>query len=659
MESKLELLKKYYYLFTGLFVFLIYLVTLAPSIVHIDSGELAAVQLTLGIAHPTGYPLYTMLGYLFSLIPLPVTDIYQLNLLAAIYCAAGVSIFVYTIDFILRNLEKFKKEIKKKETPAKQKRKKKKKDEKEESIINITEIISDKIIIFVSVASGLFLAFSRTYWFQSTSVEVYSLHILLLSLILLTLIKAYVKKDSEPGKIFKREWIIFAIPLALGFTNHLTTLLVLPAVAYLYFEKYGFNKTSLLRIALMLLFFFPVLILVYLYLPIRAASEPVLNWGNPVDYERFMRHVSGKQYQVWFFASIESAKKQFLYFLSQYPVEFGITLVLMVMGVVETYLKRKKFFIFGSILFLFTVLYSINYEIVDIDPYFLLAFFATAMFAAFGLLRISRMIKEENKTLQVLSIVTLLALFVQFYLNYKNVDQSDVYTYQDYTKTILNTVPENSILFSYQWDYFVSGSYYYQFAEDFRPDVAVIDKELLRRSWYYPQLENSYPGIFKNIKDETETFTEVVKPFERDEDYNAAIIEAAYRKVINNVLINNVDERDVFITPEVMQNEIMKREIDLPEGYFLIPHIASYKIVKTMDYVPAPDPDFTIRFPEKRDKYLESIENFIGGVLANRALYELRFNKRDRAKLFVRKIVVDFENYKVPSQLLPLLNTPD
>jgi len=52
--------KKYYYLFTGLVVFIVYIFTLAPSVVQIDSGELAAVQATLGIAHPTGYPLFTI-----------------------------------------------------------------------------------------------------------------------------------------------------------------------------------------------------------------------------------------------------------------------------------------------------------------------------------------------------------------------------------------------------------------------------------------------------------------------------------------------------------------------------------------------------------------------------------------------------------------------
>lgn len=86
----MKYLKNYFYVFTGLIIFIFYLTSIAPSVVQIDSGELAAVQCTLGIAHPTGYPLFTILGYLFSLIPLPFSKIFQLNILSAIYTAANV-----------------------------------------------------------------------------------------------------------------------------------------------------------------------------------------------------------------------------------------------------------------------------------------------------------------------------------------------------------------------------------------------------------------------------------------------------------------------------------------------------------------------------------------------------------------------------------------
>src|SRR3989339_1682536 len=103
----LAILRKHYAIATAAIVFIIYLFTLAPSVIQIDSGELAAVQKTLGIAHPTGYPLFTLLGYLFTLLPLPFNDIYKLNLLAAIWCSAGIGVFVYTVKYIGDNFNSF------------------------------------------------------------------------------------------------------------------------------------------------------------------------------------------------------------------------------------------------------------------------------------------------------------------------------------------------------------------------------------------------------------------------------------------------------------------------------------------------------------------------------------------------------------------------
>ena len=240
-------IKKYYYLLTSIFVFIVYLFTLAPSVVQIDAGELAAVQATLGIAHPTGYPLFTMIGYLFSLIPLPFSKIFQLNILAAIYCAAGVGVFTYTIKYCLDNLNLFKKKLSEKELKKKEKKKLKGQSDKEKHIE-----ISDNIKLFVAVFGGLTLAFSRTFWFQSTSVEVYSLHLLLINLIILFLLKAYVK-SFENDKLIN--WLMFAFFLALGFTNHLTTIMILPGTAYLYFSRYKFNKSSFVRLAIMIFLF--------------------------------------------------------------------------------------------------------------------------------------------------------------------------------------------------------------------------------------------------------------------------------------------------------------------------------------------------------------------------------------------------------------------
>ena len=650
LNKQMEFIKKYYFVITGLVVFIIYLFTLAPSVVQIDSGELATVQATLGIAHPTGYPLYTIVGYLFSLIPLPFTKIYQLNLLAALYCSAGVSVFVYTSKFVLDNLTSFS-FAKAPDIKFSKNKKKNKKEKKKNSQIafSLDEIIK-KIL---SIAGGLILAFSETFWMQSTSVEVYSLHILLINIIILFLLKAYLYKPDEKRQSDLKAWLIFSAVLALGFTNHMTTLLIVPGVAYLFFTKNRFNADSIKKILLMLLIFFPVLILIYSYLPIRASQNPLLNWGNPTDLERIIRHISGKQYQVWLFASVESAKKQLVHFIDTLSGEFYIELFLSIIGLFTSLNYARKFFAFLLITFLFTILYSINYDINDIDSYFILAYICLSFFAIFGFLKLFQISK---KNLKVLISVLALVILIEFYFNFNKVNQSNVYTYEDYTHAILNSVPQGSIIFSYQWDYFVSASYYFRYVENYRNDVVVVDKEILRRSWYYDELNNDYPFLFKNMQEDVNNFKEALIPFERGEkDYNANLLETLYRKIMTDLVATNVIDRSFYIAPELYENEMQRGEFLLPKGYTLVPDLLLFKVVKGNEYVPTKNLDFKIRFGKEKNYYINIIERFVGTMLARRAMYELQFGKTERAKIYAEKIRDDLPGFSMPNVIKNLL----
>ncbi len=637
--------KKYYYLLTAFLVFVIYLFTLAPSVVQIDSGELATVQITLGIAHPTGYPLFTIIGFLFSLIPLPFTKIFQMNLLAAFYCSTSVGVFVYTVKLVLDNLRLFipKENVKKDKT----KKLKKKDKSKKKTITTNNNAIPDSIKYLSAVFGGLILAFSKTFWFQSTSVEVYSLHLLLITLIILFLLKAFIIVNDN-DKIFP--WIIFALFLALGFTNHMTTLLILPGVAYLYFLRYGLNQSSIKRVGLMILFFIPVLVIIYSYLPIRASQSPLLNWGNPIDLERILRHISGKQYQVWLFSSTAAAKKQFIYFVETLPVEFSISLIIAAIGLFAAFIKAKRFFIFLIITFLFTILYSINYDIHDIDSYFLLAYISIAFFAVFGALKLYEL-TGKNRNVFILPGLLLVTLIIQFYSNFDKVNQHGIYTFEDYTKAVVGSVTEDAIIFSYQWDYFISSSYYYQNVEDYRKDVAVIDKELLRRSWYYNQLANAFPGLFGGVQNDVNQFLTALVPFERSEDFDAQKLETYFRNIMTGLVETNIDEKDFYVAPEIFEGEMQRGEFVLPEGYNLVPDLFLFKVVKGNQYDPAPDFNFKIRFPEKRNYYINMIENFVGTMLSRRALYELKFAKNERAKYYVQKIIENLPNFNLPPVL--------
>ena len=608
-------------------VFIVYLFTLAPSVVQIDSGELAAVQSTLGIAHPTGYPLFTLIGYLFLKLPLPFTHIYKANLLAAIWCALGIWIFIKSAQILLENnslAELVNKKLKSKKVKVVA--------PKENEIVKI---------VLPSVAGGLFIAFSMTYWSQSASVEVYSLQIFLFNLIIFSVLRAYNSKSESV-----KPWLVAAVCLALGFANHMTTLLLLPFITILFFAKEKFNSASFKKIGLMLCVFFPLLILLYLYLPVRASTNPEINWGNTINFENFWRHFTGRQYQVWLFASLASAKKQLSYFLQNLPLEFAYAgLLIILAGLLHTYKLSKLFFYCLLATFLFAVFYSINYDIVDIDSYFLLAYIMLGFFAVFGFQKLIGLFPHKTHAVIISSLVVLFCS-IEAVINFSAVDQSDIHTFQDYTKAVLKNADRNSVIFTYTWDYFVSPSYYFQYSEGLRKDIAVIDKELLRRSWYYNQMETDYPDVIKNIHREISDFLEALKPFERNENFNPNLLEKDYRAIMTKLVAENANHRTFYIGLELAQNEMRRGEFTLPEGYYLVPDIFMLKVVHGTDYVPAKDPDFTIRFPKNSNKYINNIKNFIGSVLMYRAEYELSFNKTNRARIYtdkIRSVLPDFE----------------
>ena len=85
----------------ALIAFVVYLTTLAPSVSWEDSGEIATSLYTLGIVHPTGYPLLTLIGWSFSHLPLGGRVIWRLNLLMAVLCALSVFFFYRFFLYLL------------------------------------------------------------------------------------------------------------------------------------------------------------------------------------------------------------------------------------------------------------------------------------------------------------------------------------------------------------------------------------------------------------------------------------------------------------------------------------------------------------------------------------------------------------------------------
>jgi hypothetical protein len=97
-----DLLSHFYALFVVLVTLWVYVKTLAPTVSFFDSGELIAAAYTLGVAHPPGYPLYVLLGWFFSKLPIG-EGAYRINLMSAFFAACAALMVYYITYTILRN----------------------------------------------------------------------------------------------------------------------------------------------------------------------------------------------------------------------------------------------------------------------------------------------------------------------------------------------------------------------------------------------------------------------------------------------------------------------------------------------------------------------------------------------------------------------------
>jgi len=512
---------------------LVYFLTANPSVTFTDAGELAAVASTLGIAHPTGYPLFTLLGHLWTKFPFPLSPVRKMNLFAALCTALSVFLF-YRI--MLELLGRSSGAATPADRPARQ--------------------------TLIAAATALTYAFARTVWEQATSTEVYSLHLLMLQASILLFLRAE----------RLRQWLLWALVLGLSFSNHLTTILIAPATIYLFFKKMGIRRQAFVLIAKMALPFAAGLCL-YLYLPLRSApwfpfqhlGIPEFDWGRVCrGLDKFFQHVSGAQYRVWMFSSGEWPTQLKTFFaLTPYQLAW-IGIPLFIVGLWKSLRAAKPMFWFLILLIVGCVFYSMNYSIHDISSYFLLAWVASLWLVGIGLDALA----VRWKSGLVLSAVLPLTAFA---LNFRVNNHSKDYLVLDYTRNLVDNLEPNAILISAQWDFFCSAFWYLQRVEGYRPDVVLIEKELLRRTWYPLQLRRWYPQTVARSEWELALFEEDLQLFESGKPYGAARIQARFVAFLNSVVERNIVDRPVYATADVLQTEpgVAAGYLKLPQGFAL------------------------------------------------------------------------------------------
>ncbi len=679
-----------------IFVLFIYIKALPPTVWFIDSGELASVAITLGIAHPTGYPLFTLISHLFSWLPVG-TEIYRNNLLSGVFCAIGAFMMFYLMNFLLSFYSPISSESENKSLKKSGQQKLASKESK------LPDIVKISLIIFTCFV----LSFSKTYWFVVKLGKVYPIHVFFIITMMLVFLKGiFNSKESIRGNEKNsssngnKYFLIFAYILGLSFSNHMTTILLTPAWLTLFFVSTYKDPKHVLYQAGTMAIFFIISLSVYTYLPIRAMENPVFIWGNPVTFEKLLWHISGKQFQVWIFSgegslttffvlliilltvcitgilkykslnplyhffffigltlityfmlsgANEIVSKQFRHFFDSLWTEFGTGVILIALpGIYRLSKFNGKIYYFTLLTFFSCVIYSVNYDIHDIDSYFLLAYITISIWIGFGGLYIyelvSRFLKTKgNRT--VFGAVLLLVSLIGLKTNYEYNDASKDYAVEEYTMNIFRNAEPNSIIISSQWDFWLASSWYYHFVKNIRPDIVAIDKELLRRSWYYKFIERNYPEIYNNSRAEIEKFLPELDKFEHNQPYDQPYIMKLFEDLLTSFVANNPSRR-VYTTWEIEQNKTEPFAKDygrIPDGilFRLVKNDPSNKI-KIGEYKIY---DFKFTPTNIKDYYHETIMNTYSIMLTASATFLSTVNRNEDALKYLELALTATPNY--------------
>lgn len=513
----------------GVFAFLTYLATLSPTVNFIDSGELITVSLSLGIAHPTGYPLYTLLGRLVSTIPLG-TVAWRVNLFSGL-CGAGAACFISLAAMHMAGRK---------------------------SIARISAAL-------LSVA---FLSLSKTMWDVSTQAEVYSLTVLLFSVLIYLVIVQWQKRCAWP-------LLLTAYFYGLSFGNHMMTVLLLPSFTVAVVLAWRDLPKRRALLLLWALFFFVLGLSLYLYLPLRSALDPPLDWGKPHTLERLVAHVTGWQYRVWMFSKgagelagrIEAIPERLV---SEFTMPGT---ALLAAGMIGAARGRGREFFFLLTLLAAGIFYAVNYDIPDIDPYYLPAYVSLSLMAGPGTVHLlealaGRMRKGLSPYLAVgLAVLAVVSLS----RNVRETDKRENVLAYHFGRNFLAALETGSLVMTKSWDVY-SPIIYLQQVEGYRTDVVMVDFELMRRSWYVEQFMERPVAHSERALAAMREFARAVLPFERGEPFDSAVLDALFKRMLGTVLEDALARGSAYID--------FPDEPDLAKGYIRVPHLMSYRLTQ-------------------------------------------------------------------------------
>jgi tetratricopeptide (TPR) repeat protein len=531
----------------------VFLFTLAPTITFGDSGELIAAAITLGVAHPPGYPLWLILAKFFSLFPVG-TIAYRLNLMSAILDAAAVGILTLVIS---RSIPKVCGRIIPREA--------------------FESPVAGVITGSASATAALILAFSPTFWQQSVIAEVYALNNLFVSLILLFLI-LWGEAPQKRGPLLALSFLFGA-----GQGNHQTLLLMGPAVAiYIFLRNPRIVLSPRILLGCLALFFLGLCL--YLYLPIRASAHPPLNWGSPNTWDAFWFHVLRMQYRnIEVVRPLSVLAPQLKFFFSSTASE-SLPVILLLPALFTLWFARgegRAWLLFTLAAFVFTGILLVILANTELDlnaqdllkVYFLPAYTIVAVWIGYGIsiigllaLRSLRRLRREAIPMAAVTALWLLLPASNLVLNHRQASMRGHDFGHLYGDMLINSLRREAVLLA-GTDSSYSIPMYLKWVEGRRPDVSILSVNRLAQQNYGEEVSRNAPNLaFLTPQDYVEAFSHYASAAENMSGgvYGSRKVTLVNGYLLGKLLRRNIAERPLYYE-EGMPIEWV-RDVAVPSG---------------------------------------------------------------------------------------------
>ncbi len=407
------------FLIVFLVAFSCYVIGASRTIYVGDSGELVAAIHTMGIPHPPGYPIYVLLGKIWTVL-VPIGSIaFRMSLFSAFFAALSCGLLWVVCSQL-------------------------------------------KLSRIASLVATFMFAFSPSFWSQSNIQRVYSLN----AFFVLVGICLYLRWLSD-GRL--RSLMITFFVIALGGCNHPFMGIFgicIACHAAITEPKWFLNKRRIAFLSLSgLLGLAP-----WLYLPLRSRQQPRLDWGNPENLSQFWAVVSRKDF--WGRAWMENASDLgaiVLDYIGGIQIEFHLLGLLLAFFAIRQ-LKPRIICLLLLLMvanLLAMAAHGSRSDIFIWHRYYIPTYLMTAILIASGIHWLSRHVWSKIAWLvMALPVVSLIQ-------NWQSMDRHEFVLADHFSREVLNKLPPGSTLVASD-DNILFSMIYLQMAEEVRPDVRLI-----------------------------------------------------------------------------------------------------------------------------------------------------------------------------------------